>query len=85
MQTLFRLILKKIYFLYDSIGRFRYTLAGEFLDKDKWYQARLKHGTGYELMEIANQKFSTMGNSANLSVANEVLNLYLLAVNCNNL
>ena len=37
-----------IYFLYDGVGKFRYTLAGEFIDKDKWYQARLKHGTGYE-------------------------------------
>jgi outer membrane protein assembly factor BamB len=71
---------KIIYFLYNSIGKFRYTLAGEFLDKDKWYQARLKHGTGYELIEIANQKLATMGNSANPRVANEVLNLYLLAI-----
>ncbi len=55
-------------------------MAGEFLDKDKWYQARLKHGTGYELMEIASQKFAAMGNSANPSIANEVLNLYLLAI-----
>ena len=71
---------KFVYFLYENIGHFRYTLAGEFLDDHKWYQARIKHGTGYELIEIANRKLVTMGNSLNPIAMDEVLNLYLMAV-----
>jgi len=71
---------KNIYFLYDNIGKFKYTLAGEFVDDDKWYRARIEHGTGYELIEIANQKFGAMGTSVNSNVADEILNLYLLAI-----
>lgn len=71
---------KIIYFLHDNIGQFRYTLAGEFLDEHKWYQARIKHGTGYELIEIANRKLADMGNSVNPITIDEVLNLYLIAV-----
>ncbi len=68
-----------IIFTYNNVGEFRYSFKGEFLDKDSWYQARLKHGSGYELIEIANQKFEDMGDSLNLVVVEEVLSLYLMA------
>jgi len=69
-----------IIFVYNNVGKFRYSITGELLDKERWYQARLKHGSGYELIEIANQKLATMGNSTNLIIAEEVLSLYLMAV-----
>ena len=69
-----------IVFVYDKVGKFRYSLTGEFLDKEQWYQARIKHGSGYELIEIANQKLANIGNSINPIATDEVLNLYLRAV-----
>lgn len=69
-----------IHFLYNNIGKFSYTLTGEFLDKDKWYQARIKYGTGYELLEIASQKLATMDISADPKATDEIVSLYLLAI-----
>lgn len=70
---------ENIIFIYNNTGYFRYSLTGELLDKTQWYKARIKHSSGFELIEIADQKLATMGNTINPLIIDEVLDLYLMA------
>jgi tetratricopeptide (TPR) repeat protein len=65
--------------VYENGTKFKYSLSGEFLDKEKWYQHRIQHGTGFELIKIAEGLLTATRNSEAESVAKEALNLYLLA------
>lgn len=71
---------ENLIFINKGIGNFRYSMTGELLDKTRWYEARIKHGTGFELIEIANQKLVNMGENNNSTSLEEVLDLYLMAV-----
>lgn len=69
-----------IVFVYDNMGKFRYSLKGDLLDSEQWYRASINHSTGYELIEIAEQKLMAMDNPINLSTLKDALSLYLLAI-----
>lgn len=75
----FSLNTDNLIFINEGVGNFRYSMTGELLDKKQWYEARIKHGTGFELIEIANEKLENISEN-NSKVLDEVLDLYLMAV-----
>ncbi len=71
---------KTSYFICDGIGKFKYSLDGEFLDYDKWRESRIKHGTGYELFDMADKILLEMGESVMPNFLQDALGLYLLGI-----
>jgi tetratricopeptide (TPR) repeat protein len=69
-----------IYLVYDNIGKFKYSFSGKFLDDEKWYKARVEHGSAFDLIEIADKKLSGVGKLSDPNQLKEILNLYLQAI-----
>jgi hypothetical protein len=70
---------KAIYLIYENGEKYKYSMTGEFLDKDKRNQHLLKHGTGSQLMEIADKIIPSGNIRADENQINEALNLYNIA------
>ena len=42
---------------YEKSGKYRYSFKGEFIDKDKFIKERVLYANGYELFDIAKEKW----------------------------
>jgi tetratricopeptide (TPR) repeat protein len=66
--------------VYKGVGRFRYSFIGEFLDEDKWNEARIRHGTGFDLVNIALEKREVLKDILTNNNAQEIIDLLEIAL-----
>jgi len=59
---------------------FCYSFNGEFLDDFKWYQYRIQNGSGYELLEIVDNKLKAQAGILNKGEGQEILDILQIAV-----
>lgn len=65
---------------YRELGHFRYSFEGEFLDKERWEVARIKHASAFELSLIAKDRLKECGENMSANDAEEILSLLNRAV-----
>jgi tetratricopeptide (TPR) repeat protein len=68
-----------IYLIYENDTKYKYSITGQFLDRDKWYEHLKKQGTGFQLMEIADKLIPDRNISSDGNQISEALNLYSIA------
>jgi tetratricopeptide (TPR) repeat protein len=68
-----------IYLVYGEGIKFKYSLGGEFLDKERWYQHRVQNGSGFDLIKIAEGLLNEAGKPIPENAIRDALKLYLLA------
>ena len=51
-----------LYLVYEGNRKFKYSLEGDFFDKEKWFQDRINHGTGFDLIKLAEGLLSSTKN-----------------------
>lgn len=70
---------KAIYLIYENEEKYKYSMTGEFLDKDKWYQHLKNHGSGFQLKELADKLIQNGKMPVDKNQISEALNLYKIA------
>ena len=70
-----------LYLVYRDKGKFRYTFEGEFIDKDKWEDARIKYASSFELSLIARDRFKEVSDNLSNEEAEEILSLLSKSLN----
>ena len=64
---------------HENNVKFRYSFDGVFLDTDAWYQFRIQNGSGFEILEIAEEKKKQINLPIDKKTSKEILELYSLA------
>jgi tetratricopeptide (TPR) repeat protein len=54
-------------------GEYRYSFAGQFIDKDKWEAERINYASAFELSLIAKERFKEKGTGLSEADAQEIL------------
>ena len=61
---------------YKDLGAFRYRLSsGDLLDSELWIAKKIQHGSGFELLGIAQERLRELGDSASESEHREILDI----------
>ena len=69
---------------YEKGGKYRYSLKGEFSDKDKFMKEQLINANGYELFDLAKEKMNDLDyKTSDLSDYEEVISILVKASNKN--
>ncbi|HUT17416.1 MAG TPA: hypothetical protein VMW84_03870 [Acidobacteriota bacterium] len=72
---------KELILRYREKGEYRYTFAGQFVDKEKWEVERVNFASAFELSLIAKERFKEKYHSLNEADAQEILLLLERALN----
>jgi hypothetical protein len=70
---------KAIYLIYGNEEKYKYSMTGEFLDNDKWYQHLKNHGSGFQLKGLADKLIPNGKMPVDKNQISEALNLYKIA------
>ncbi|MFC1999486.1 hypothetical protein ACFLXE_01855 [Chloroflexota bacterium] len=70
-----------IHVQHEAFGEFRYNLkSGEFLDRDRWIEQRTKHGSGFDLLSIAEERIAQLAESSSEANIPEIIDLLKTAL-----
>lgn len=68
-----------IYLVYLRLGKFRYDMQGNFLDHEKWMQARIDKGSGVELAYMVSDMSKEVNKSSSEAEMQKLLDICDLA------
>ena len=64
-----------LYLVYENGKKFRYSFDGIFLDTEAWYQFQFQHGTGFQILKIAEEKKKQLKTPMDRNSSKEILEL----------
>ena len=66
---------------HEHLSKFRYGLkSGEFLDEERWIEERTKHGSGFELLDIAKERITQLKEPPSEDEINDITELLKTAL-----
>lgn len=71
---------KELHLNYQEKGEYRYNFNGQFIDNKKWESEKINFMSGFEISEIAKEKYYAEKNNLDEIKAEEILSLFNTAL-----